>query len=98
MKTAPVVVLIVLVGVLGWALPARAEMTVMTDAELDAVSAAAAPAFNFFLPFAGQGGLSLMIDPSGSMLRLLLSRFRLFVTVPTGGMPIVRFSFGMNSM
>ncbi len=43
MKTAHALVLIVLVGVLGWALPAGAEKALLTDAQLDEISAGLAP-------------------------------------------------------
>ncbi len=39
MKTAPALVLIVLIALLGWALPAGAEKAPLTDAQLDDVSA-----------------------------------------------------------
>lgn len=39
MKAVPALILIVLVGLLGWALPARAEKALLTDTQLDEISA-----------------------------------------------------------
>jgi hypothetical protein len=39
MKTTSTLVLIVLIGVLGWALPAGAEKALLTDTQLDQISA-----------------------------------------------------------
>ncbi len=101
MKTAPVLVLIVLVGVLGWALPAGAEKAVLTDAELDGISAGAAapafPAIDVAIPFfAARGELRLGFGPEGAMFSLMLRRLDLAITVPVmdSGMPMVRFSAG----
>ncbi len=105
MKTAPVLVLIVLVGVLGWALPAGAEKAVLTDAELDGISAgAAAPAFpavDVAIPFfAARGELRLTLVPSPMYgylaFGLMLGPLDLAIGVPVmgSGMPMVRFSAG----
>ncbi len=93
MKTAPVLVLIVLIGVLGWALPAGAEKAVMTDAELDTISAAAAaPAFNvtIFLPGEAHNEFRLMSSPSTIALRVLIEpRLNLSIRVMPGSKKFV---------
>ncbi len=56
MKKAPAMVLIVLVALLGRALPAGAEKALLTDAQLDAVSAGKWDSIDFSGP--GQGAKS----------------------------------------